>query len=335
MKKSTFLSLSLFLLVSSSLVWAEANSASSVAVSQLMGSETCLLPTNYDIWSCDWAPDGKALIFAGKIKGEDSTKIKIWQCSLNPATEPTMLTNTDYLFDYSPRWSTDGTRVVMSRRTYGKDKLSSSIWMKEVASGEGKQLTNGPVDQDPFWSPKGGQIVFSRMPNPYKGSLVIANLQGEQTVLAEKDGELLQSPWWGSNGLIYFTKFNPQSKNVAVAGQKYQVMQFGKGSIWAIDPEKKQQVPVVNDEYDNRLPALSPDGTRLAFVSNRQSCKDGHGKYDRGSLYIKNLTNNEVTFITNKVGLNGGSLSWAPDGKRLAFFTFRSIRPAIWVINIP
>jgi len=335
MKKSTFLFFGLLLIVSSTLVLAEANSTQLASVQQLVGSEKCFLPNNYDIWSCDWAPDGKTMVFAGKINGQDSTKIKIWQCSLEPASTPEMLTNTESLFDYAPRWSPDGAKVVMSRRAYGKDKLGASIWTKEVASGTGKQLTDGPVDQDPFWSPKGDQIVFSRIPNPYKGSLVITDLKGEQSVLAGKDGELLQSPWWGSNGLIYFTKFNPEPKNVSVSGQNYQVMQFGKGSIWAINPEKREQIPVVSDEYDNRLPALAPDGTRLAFVSNRQSSKDGHGKYDRGSLYIKNLKNNEISFVTNKVGLNGGSLSWSPDGKRLAFFTFRSIRPAIWVIKIP
>jgi Tol biopolymer transport system component len=83
------------------------------------------------------------------------------------------------------------------------------------------------------------------------------------------------------------------------------------------------------------LPVLSPDGQKLAFVSNRIPTKEGNGKFDRGSLFIKKMNNGDIYYITNKVGLNGGSLSWSPDGKKLAFFSFRSIRPSIWVINLP
>jgi Tol biopolymer transport system component len=306
-----------------------------VPATQLAGTEMRLLPANYDVWSCEWAPNGKTIVFAGKMQGELSTKMRIWLWPIDPAADPAPFTNTESLTDFSPRWSPDGKQLVILRVTYGRTSAISGLWLKDTLSGNGKQLTSSSKDRDPFWAPDGTKIVFVRGNGPYQSQLMIADVaDGTLTVLRSQPQEVLYSPWWGVNGKIYFAKLNPYQKDVTVTNQTYQVVDFGKGSIWSLDPRTQDLEAIVADEYDNRLPALSPDGTKLAYVSDRCVGKDGNGKFDRGSLYIKDLVTGETRFITNKVGLNGGSLTWSPDGKKLAFFTFRSIRPAIWVINL-
>lgn len=308
-----------------------------VVDSNVAGTETRMLPSNMDVWALDWAPDGKAVVFSGKVQGEPASKMRIWYWQLEPAQTPTLLTNTEGLIDSSPRWSPDGRQLLLTRRTFnGASNLTSAIWLKDIQNGAGRQLTNGPQDRDPAWSPDGNQIVFTRDQGPYQSQLMIAGVKdGTVSVLAGTGEEMLQTPWWGSNGKIYYTRLTPRPKSVTVNGQTYQVMDYGRGSIWAIDPVSREVEPVVEDNYDNRSPVLSPDGLKLAYISDRCISKDGNGKFDRGSLYIKDLTTGQVTYLVNKVGLNGGSISWSPDGKKLAFFTFRSIRPAVWVINVP
>lgn len=302
----------------------------------LVGTETRLLPETYDVWASDWAPNGKSLVFAGKQQGKDATQMKIWLWNLAQDSKPVQLTATEELMDYSPRWSPDGSKIAITRRNFGKlNSTNSTIWIKEISGGAGRQLTQGPEDRDPFWSPDGTQIAFSRGQGPYHSQLLTVNCEdGKTRVVAGEDGELIYAPWWGKDGKIYYTKLCPKPKNITVSGQAYQVMDFGNGEIWAYNSLTNINEPVIVDEYDNRSPALSPDGKKLAFISNRIPVKEGNGRYDRGSLYIKNLVSGEILFVTNKVGLVGGTLSWSPDGKKIAFFTFRSIRPAVWVINL-
>lgn len=301
----------------------------------LAGTETRLLPENYDVWSGDWSPDGKSLVFAGKQQGKEAAKMKIWFWNPDQTEDPVQLTDTDELTDYSPRWSPDGTKIAITRRNTGKpSSANSAIWIKEVPGGAGRQLTQGSEDRDPFWSPDGTQLAFSRGQGPYQSQLLTVSFDdGKTKIAAGGVGELIYSPWWGRDGKIYYTKLCPSPKKVTVSGEVYQVMDFGKGGIWSFNPITESNEPVIVDEYDNRTPALSPDGTKLAFISNRVPVKEGNGKFDRGSLYIKNLVSGEILYVTNKVGLVGGSLSWSPDGKKIIFFTFRSIRPAVWTIK--
>lgn len=309
-----------------------------VASKNLMGSEVRLLPANIDVWALDWAPDAHALVYAGKIQGELANKMRVWQWSLTPERAPKLLTNTDGMVDNTPKWSPDGAKIIMTRRELGlKNGLgNSSIWIKDVKTGAGGKLTEGPHDKDPSWSPDAKKFVFVRMKGPNCSQLMIYDFNTRQTkLLLELQDELLLSPHWGKDEEIYFVRQKVSVVNVVVESNSHAVTQAGPGSIWQIEPGGANLRAVVSDAYDNRLPALSHNGHYLAYVSTKETTTDGNGKFDRGSLYVMDMQSGKVRFITNKVGLNGSAPVWNPKGDILAFFTFRSIRPAIWIMRVP
>ncbi len=323
-------------------VWAEASESKTedwqIIDLQIKGTEQKLLPDEFDGWSCDWTADGKAIVFAGKERkeGEIDAKIHIWYWNYQSDSKPIQLTYTENMAESNPRWSPRERKILLTRRICDNGVFSSSIWSKDLSTGNGQELSSGQADREAFWAPDGQKIVFGRGINPYRGKLFIKDfLSNSVKEVFVAPNVLLRNPWWGIDDLIYFVKSIPGRKKVSFSGKEYWVTDFGQGSIWAYNPEDEMVFPVINDQYDNRLPALSPDGTKLAFVSNRPFGDMKHGKYDRGSLYIKDLLLGKIYFVTNKVSINGGSLSWSPDGSKLAFVTFRSIRPAVWVIDFP
>lgn len=65
-----------------------------------------------------------------------------------------------------PQVSPDGSRVAFVRVTVNekKDGYNTAIWTVTTASGESRQLTNGPRDSTPRWSPDGKYLLFVRAP---------------------------------------------------------------------------------------------------------------------------------------------------------------------------
>ena len=67
--------------------------------------------------------------------------------------------------------------------------------------------------------------------------------------------------------------------------------------------------------WDDITPAISPDGTRLAFASNRD------GPWD---LYIMDLSSGKISRLTDTPGYEA-SPSWSPDGRWLAYEAYMDI----------
>ena len=85
--------------------------------------------------------------------------------------------------------------------------------------------------------------------------------------------------------------------------------------------------PVTRDtDVRNDQPDWSPDGTRLAFISNVDS--GTLGKYD---IYAVQTDGNELARLTNTTSSAGPV--WSPDGSKLAFGTYRDGNYDIYTMN--
>ena len=92
-----------------------------------------VIPGDYDVWSLDWAPDGR-IAFCGKQEGEAGTETRIWLYRPEQA-KPVLWTGTGSLIDFAPKWAPDGSGVVMVRKTAPtpeRREFATGIWWKRV-----------------------------------------------------------------------------------------------------------------------------------------------------------------------------------------------------------
>ena len=293
-----------------------------------------VIPDRYDVWSLDWAPDGR-IAFSGKQEREVGTRMRIWLYRPGAKADPVLWTGTGSMIDIAPKWAPDGSGVVMVRKAVPgpeQRELATAIWWKEYPSGAGKRLTTGPFDRDPDWAPSGETLVFVRGDGLYNSSLMTIqkNGLGLKTLLANVQG-FITTPDWGKDNKIYYTLFRQKKTLVEVAGHRAEAWGLDRGSIWVYDLNTGENRPFLENGEDNRHPAVSPDGRYLAYISTGgQVDPEGKVVRDRGSLFVQDLQNGEKYFICDGVSLNGGPPCWSPDGKTLAFFGFRDNRPAVW-----
>jgi dipeptidyl aminopeptidase/acylaminoacyl peptidase len=79
--------------------------------------------------------------------------------------------------------------------------------------------------------------------------------------------------------------------------------------IWLADARSGATRQLTNAKKSSQSPAWSPDGSRLAFVSDRS---------DKRQVYLINPTAGEAEALTS-VEEGVGSFAWSPDGKSIAF----------------
>ena len=95
-------------------------------------------------------------------------------------------------------------------------------------------------------------------------------------------------------------------------------------NIWSVDSDSTLLQPLTSGVHMDYSPVLSPDESRLAFISTR----DGSSQ-----IYIKWLKTGAVAKISNLIE-SPSSLHWSPNGKQLIFSKFVPAKVAS-PVNLP
>lgn len=83
----------------------------------------------------------------------------------------------------------------------------------------------------------------------------------------------------------------------------------GRTNLWALPLGQSDPVRLTAGPWDDRDPAISPEGTKLAFASHREG---------GWNLYVLDLTTGETTALTTGNDFKANP-DWSPDGQFLVF----------------
>ena len=234
----------------------------------------------------DWWPDGRSLVVGGHEAGRPTL------------SRVDVTTGADLALDYdhsqgavddAPRVSPDGERVLFLRLVGGEVPVVSVL---DVASGRVTALATGrPMVAGLDWLPDGGVIYTRAQAN-----------RGELWRLADADGAAVPER-------IALAKPGVRPD---VAGGKLVFEQWRvEGNLFALDlAQPDTLLPFAASTAFDAHPQISPDGQRVAFVSERSGTPQ---------VWVSERDGSRARAVTDLDGVAYSAPRWSPDGERLVF----------------
>lgn len=238
--------------------------------------------------------------------------------------------------------SPDGKWVAytMSSVDSAKDKRNSDIWMISWDGKESVQLTSSPDgESSPRWSPDGKYISFIAARLGGTSQVWLLDRRGGEGIkLTDVKGDLGNYSWSPDSKKLLMIMKDPAdtSKNKPpkpfvinryqfkqdVSGYRYDT---GRNHIYVFDIAGKKLEQLTNGIFNEADAKWSPDGLRIAFVSNRTDDPDRNENTD---IWVMDATKGAVPTKLTKWTGGDASPQWSPDGKWIAYV--RSTSDAIF-----
>jgi serine/threonine-protein kinase len=155
----------------------------------------------------------------------------------------------------APRLSPDGTRLAVD--IFAGTQGIGDIWIFDLARGTSTRLTFGPYSQGaPVWSPDGKMIFYSSGAGfPHIKAKAADGSTPERIILESKDTVEYPDSFSPDGRYLVYTRKVPQNET---GFHVWALPLFGDGKPF----------PIVQSTFEERYPAVSPDGKWLAYQSN-------------------------------------------------------------------
>jgi Tol biopolymer transport system component len=250
-------------------------------------------PEGQWVASPDWSPDGSRILYStyGRHRDYDVRSWGIY--SSNPdGSDPKNLA----VDGWEAEWNPQGDKIAYQlKKFYTKDRIA-------VMDGDGQNMhpvtKGGTLQRDFSWSPGGHQVTYDTIQvDTYQIRITDITGKKDRKITDGDSGRFIdKNPEWSPDGKQIL--FERHDKRFPVNG------------LWTVDPNTKKVKEVAQGFTRNLDATWSPDGSKIAFASNR----DG-GDLD---IYVMDADGTDVTQVTDLPG-HEHAPSWSPDGNALAF----------------
>ena len=216
-----------------------------------------------------WSPDGSKIAFVESHYYDDGyTYFDIWVMDADGSNRVN-LTRTSHNDEFSPSWAPGGQRIAFVK-TVPHPQISEDwgIYVMDADGGNVVSLTNSrdtpPYEETgPAWAPDGSKIAYAGVTDGRRRIMTMDPDGSNQQVLSSSpDYDHDQNPSW-----------SPDSSKITFMRE---IMSEGyQWDIFAMNRDGSGQTNLTQHPNGDQFPTFSPDGTQIAFNSNRDGWEGG------------------------------------------------------------
>jgi serine/threonine-protein kinase len=213
----------------------------------------------------------------------------------------------DRSWDLSP----DGRRLAWAESGDGE---LGDIWIRELPRGpRGPLILSATGERFPRWTPDGEEVTFqATKQQETAGWIRRADMTGEGRALVPFDGYFVEAQWTpDQRGIVFRTGIFKGDRDI----------------LWYRPGSDSLPQELLAEEYDETMPALSPDGQWIAYVSDRSGQRE---------VYANPFPDTHLPSV--QISQEGGRQpAWGRDGRHLYFLSEGGTRTAsreMWMATV-
>jgi TolB protein len=216
-------------------------------------------------------------------------------------------------------WSLDGKRLLYSAQTDGNIEL----YVMNADGSDARRLTNTPnaAEYEPTWSPDGRQIAYTADLGNSNTDIFMMDADGQNARnLTNTPNVAEKQPAWGplDTGVIAFVSNKTRDWDV------YTMNTDGSNVVdLTANP---------NNPADDTMPSWSPDGTQIAFVSNRLRSLGPISAKANEDIWVMGIDGSRLLQFTRSPASDIAPV-WSPDGKQIVFASDRDGDDDLYVVD--
>jgi Tol biopolymer transport system component len=309
-----------------------------------------LITARMDVWYhyLDWSPDGSRIVFTIDIRdaGDESEETNICVMDIQ-SLRIRQITDSPTVKSFTA-WSPDGRQILYMEND--PESHNSYIFLTdENGNNVNKIEIPGVFIYRAGWFPSGQKISFTaseEIPNPYQ-LYAMALPEKRITNLTSNGDHKMLSAWSPDGSKILFVT-QPIDDNALLAGDIYVMDSDGRnitnltntqeawerGASWspdgdfiifdALNDNGGETIFVMDSKGQNRrqltfghnmdiMPAWSPDGFKIAFMSNRAGGRTAF------RIYTTDIEGQNIEQLTHHQRETDYAPAWSPNGQFIAF----------------